>query len=468
MEFPSFDNTFYPGVYSEEDQAVLDQRRAEDAEVVARGAVNPADLVSGKVNETNTPGIAPKYEVTRETMLAQAAKYDPDNPLYFDPDYARAHGYRDIIAYPSFAHNDDKVMKYMPEGWMGRAIPGSGLTHEIEILAPIYPGDTLYYVIDEQSLTDITPPEGARFYSFEMRNYSHVVNQRGETVLRAFDRIRDGLAAREDPATAPAVAMAPAWRLRPIPHYTNADYEKMKEYWRAEKRLGAEKRYWEDVAVGEVLIPTLDGPIVESPTAPRMDCGMGEGGWPTLRKECLDSEIYATMIEDEVYGIKRLPGTPSPAELQQERERYWEEQLKDPEIAEFEDEKFEGIPDDGRVNLINFQGRDYAIRMLMNWAGDDAWLEKICWGICPRPLPWDDVIAEYPEPVRYLDKVPFLKGRKVDVHAIVGDCCIARGIVVEKRECEGRRLVDVAWWLETFDEGIYTHGMATIRLLSRG
>lgn len=363
---------FYPGVYSVGDRAVIEKRRAEDALIIARGSVDPADLISGKVNSENTPGIAPAYEVTRRVMLERAGVYDRDNPLYSDPEYAKSLGYEDIIAYPSFAHNDDKVMKYMPEEWMGRAIPGAGLCHEIRMLAPIYPGDTLYYVIDEQSLTDITPEEGSRFYSFEMRNYSHVLNQRGEVVLEAFDRIRDGLAGRDDPATAPAVAMAPAWRLRPLARYTDADYENFKVYWRQEKRRGTEPLYWEDVSVGEMPTPTLEGPIVESPTAPRMGCGMGEGGWPTLNKECLNPEIFATMVKDEQFGIYRLPGTPSPAELKEARDRYWKREMQREEIAAFEEDRFEHIPDDGRMNLINFQGRDFAIRMLMSWAGDRA------------------------------------------------------------------------------------------------
>lgn len=46
---------------------------------------------------------SPPYEVGREKIREFARAIGDDNPLYVDPDAARAAGYRDVIAPPTFA-----------------------------------------------------------------------------------------------------------------------------------------------------------------------------------------------------------------------------------------------------------------------------------------------------------------------------------------------------------------------------
>lgn len=70
------------------------------------------------------------------------------NPLFTDPEYARAHGYQDVIAPPTFIVESNQYMSGEPDehGYIGHSwgieIPGTRLIrggHEYEFFSPVYP-----------------------------------------------------------------------------------------------------------------------------------------------------------------------------------------------------------------------------------------------------------------------------------------------------------------------------------------
>lgn len=74
------------------------------------------------------------------------------NPLYTDADYAKANGYEDVIAPPTFVMESNQYMTGSPdaEGYIGHSwdieVPGTRTIrggHEYEFLRPVYPWDQL-------------------------------------------------------------------------------------------------------------------------------------------------------------------------------------------------------------------------------------------------------------------------------------------------------------------------------------
>ena len=63
-------------------------------------------------------------------------KYDPENKLLSDAAYAKALGYENIQALPTFAANDDMIMKPYPTAVRDTLLV-SQLNHNIRVYKPI-------------------------------------------------------------------------------------------------------------------------------------------------------------------------------------------------------------------------------------------------------------------------------------------------------------------------------------------
>ena len=121
-----------------------------------------------------------------------------------------------------------------------------------------------------------------------------------------------------------------------------------------------------------------------------------------------------------------------------------------------------------RVALINFLGRDLAIRHINNWMGDHGWVRNVRWGIMPseahaalgKIVP-KDAGAEY-----FLGKVPFMAGKHALAHGLTGDLAVVKSYVYDKSVVNGEFLVDVIWWIETIEGDIWLEGGATVKLPS--
>ena len=78
----------------------------------------------------------------------------------------------------------------------------------------------------------------------------------------------------------------------------------------------------------------------------------------------------------------------------------------------------------------------YIANALTDWAGDDAWIQKL-----------------------------FVEYRKMDV---VNKTVSAKAKVTKKYEQDGKHLIDLDVWVENEEGEVTTPGRATMRLLSRG
>lgn len=458
----------YPGVHTSRERPLVEKYFADNQALETRGAVDVQALIKGTLPK-NTPGIGPTLVVTEAMVRYDNQKYDPDNAVLNVAEYARRLGYRDILAYPTFGAHDDSFMAPYPVEARDTLLV-SQLNHSITWYRPVHPGDTLHLVFDKRTVTDRTPTEGSVYRSIVIRTEGSIYNQRGEKVNDVIFRVMESMKIYKDgkrPAQMGFAEMweAPDWMRRKSHYYTDADWKLIRELWAKEKRRGAAPLYWEDVRVGEEPAWTVDGPIDETvwPTAPY---GMGTGGSRSLRREIMDPQIFKTMIRGEQDGIYRLPDATAhvprpPAEAKPGASP----PASDGAIATVDIHK----KGRSRAILVNFMGRDIAIRHINNWMGDHGWLENIRWGIMPpqasaahgKPAPAN------PDAQRFLDKVPHLKGKDVSTHGMTGDLAIVKSYVYDKYFRDGAGFAELAWWIETIEGDIWLAGGATVKLPSQ-
>lgn len=523
--------TLYPGQYTEREKALVEQWIADNKAIEDRGPIDVQALVKGTLPK-DTPGVVSQtLTATKEMMLYNANKYDPENPVFNDAEYAKKLGYKDIIAFPTFAANDDAVMK----AWPGQArdkLLVADLNHNITCYKPIYAGDTLYTVINKRTFKDITPEEGSTYRSIVIQSEASIYNQNGEKVndviFRVTENVRilkEGKTVISDGGGAGPFWESPAWTSRPAHKYTDADWDMIKELWSQEKRQGATPLYWEDVEVGTYTTKTVDGPIMAT-VNPTQPYGMGTAGSRTLKKEIMDPEIFKTMHKDE-NGIwltdnreDYIPSVPStgtqggrgggaptgapPAGGQGGAPQGGAPAGSPPpssgqggapggapagvqggppgdapaggqEGAPTGDINIAGIHESTagqRAVVFNFMGRDMAIRNINNWMGDKGWLYNIRWSIM-APSAMAAVgktavpVSSYSE--RYVQRVPILKeaNKIVNAHPLSYDLAIVQAYVENKYEKDGEYFVDLVWWIESIDGYIWEEGGATVKLPSR-
>lgn len=456
---------FYPGVYTEREKPALRAFLAECERIEKRGPVSPADIAAGRVTE-ELPGVYTQL-MTEEIVRYNNAKYDPDNPVYNDEAYARALGYNGLPALPMLAGHDDTFMAPFPREARDYMLV-SGLNHEVSCFAPIYPGDTMYYIVDERHILDLTPAEGSEFRSFAIETSGRTYNQRGELVNKVAFRAMENLKALEDPEHMMEPDerdwIGPDWGSRAEHFYSNADWEKIIAIWNAEKRQGAEPLYWEDVPVGFMPAETLEGPIDDS-IEPTFRLGMGNGGTRTLRHEICDDAFRATMYRSRQNGIYRMPT----------RTDAWP---KAPDMKIKYGEDYGGgfrsvdLPDDqesDRFMLINFMGRDAALRHINNFMGDHGRLVDIQWGIMsPDSLASRGfTVPKSPNATDFLAVVPFKKDIPITEHGMERDVMWVKSYVYDKYCADGKHYVRLAWWIDTILGETYESGRATVELPSR-
>jgi hypothetical protein len=462
--------TLYPGVFSDLEKEAVEAWIADNKAIDDRGPVDIQALIAGKLPE-DTPGIGPVLEVTEEMVRYSNEKYDWENPVLNDAAYAKKLGYENIYAFPTFAPNDDAIMPKYPAR---DKLLVSDLNHNITCYRPIYPGDKIYTVINKRYIVDATKPEGETYRHVCIYSEASLYNQKGEKVNDAIFRctenirvLKEGKVAIGDGGPMPAWE-SPAWTNRPEHTYTDADWKKIKEIWANEKRQGATPLYWEDVEVGTYTTPTLDGPIMES-VMPTMPYGMGTGGSRTLKKEIMDPETFKAMVKDEngIYLTKDKSVYTPPVPGAEEKAEGIPPELKSTVGMDTADIHKKG--GDARAVVFNFMGREFAIRNIHNWMGDQGWLYNIRWSImAPSAIKAvGKSVPQSPITERYVHRVPALNGKEVTSHPLTGDVGIVTAYVENKFVQDGEFFVDLVWWVEDINGVIWQEGGATVKLPSK-
>jgi hypothetical protein len=482
----------YPGLLTEKERAPLAKYLADNRALEERRPLDVTELVSGRL-PAGTPGVLAVVPVAEDMVRYNNAKYDPDNPLLHDAAYANQLGYPDILAMPCFGAHDDSFMAPCPAD-MRDTLLVSQLNHSVTSYRAVHPGDTLFMVAHRRTVTDLTPPEGSTHRHLVLRTEGSVYNQRAEkvndTVWRVMESMRVFKDGRKPVDFGPADVWESAeWVSRPAHYYADKDWEVIVAVWANERRQGAVPLYWEDVKIGDQPVWTADGPLDDTamPTAP---FGQGTGGSRTLRHEIMDPATRRSLVRSEADGIYRPlrredyvppvpenPGTAVPVPVFEGDATA--SGAAGGDIARAADSTApEGAIDTrdihravagARAPLINFYGRDIAVRHIDNWMGDHGWLCSIRWGLMPAQTMADygKPVPANPDVVRFLDPVPHLRGRYAEAHGLTRDLALVKSYVYDKYVRDGQFLVELAWWIEAVTGEIWLEGGTTVRLPSK-
>ncbi len=411
---------FYPGVYSAQDQQLLDTLHREI--------------------ETNThmdDGEGELFYADLTMMKLYARVWDPQNPLFNDEDYGKGTVYASIQPVPCFIE-PGVAFPRLPQG-LGDEFYKANDGGDIVFLRPIYPGDTLQMYVSDREIFDTTYSGGSIYRRFRMTGTGTLVNQRGEVVMRGTSYGRNAFMRYKDPADVPAgngaskINMDWVQKLKPIHTYTDADWDYIRSLWAAEEIRGSEKRYWEDVQVGDEPVPTCSGPYTTMDMVRKFGVMIAE--MPSLRDMMRDPRQLEYLYRDQ-YGM------------------YYE-----PPAMHYCSQNYPGA----RPVFYNFTARNEIIRMVTNYIGDDGWITKLGWRFCQLAEEMVDIGSG----AEYFNKVPYMKGKYVNHHGATGDCLICRGYVTEKYKTAEGALIDLVCWAETLEGDIAQLVYFTVKLPTR-
>ena len=335
-----------------------------------------------------------------------------DNPLHCEPAYGKGTRWGEVIAPGMMAGVINAPMQGDPIDpdlkartkslFRGVHVFVSGSTWDW--YRPIYPGDTLRSFGGEESL-EVKPSEFAGRSVIQVRR-DVKVNQRGEVVgvyriLRILTERKTAADKGKYKATEPAT-------------YSDADIAEIDAVYEAEKVQGPEKRYWEDVNIGDSLGTMAKGPL----TVTDVIC-FHSGG----------------------YGF--VPYAPSVGRLAAKNRK---------RIAPFYIKNEYGVPD---------------VAQRLHW--DPKWAQAI-----GNPMAYDYGVMRENYFYHYLTDWCGDDGIVTHVHDEIrkfnymGDTQIITGEVVGKRQENGRSLVEVQAQFKNQRDEVTVKATATIALPSRG
>lgn len=432
---------FYRNQFTSEEKAALDawvagtyKPKGGGMPPMGGGKPKDIDVVSG-------------YE-----MYYYAQGWDKFNPLWSDYNYAKKTWYGDVPALPTIREPMGMAMLPSEVGFEStppsKALVGDGYDFELYYYKPIFSGDSFTTKVVGRDYTDLTD-DGSDFRFIIAKITSEMYNQKGEMVCRAIMywpqfvcKYSDGhVPTREEMMAERMASMsspnaAPRY-IRPAHKYTDADWDVIKDIWSKEKIRGADTLYWEDVNVGDEPLCTAENPITDYDA--RRFSGMhhtvGAVGGDTVREYVMGKRV-------ERHFYKREDGV----------------------IA---------LADTERTHFLNFVGRNFIMRTITNWCGDDGFLRKISWRMV-NDYPTDQQFNHFPEGhfrESWLLKVPYLKeaGKFINTHGMGPDCAICKAYVTEKfiDPDTGDHMVMLTGWAEDMDGNIFQECEFSVALPTR-
>ena len=334
-----------------------------------------------------------------------------DNPLHCDPAYGAASRWGSVIApgmmagvinAPMLGYPMDRDLKTRTKSlFRGVHVFVSGSTWDW--YRPIYPGDTLYSYNGEETL-EVKVSEFAGRSVIQVRR-DVKVNQRGEVV--AVYRVLRVLTERKTAAKKGKYsAIEPQT-------YSDEDIAKIDEIYANEKVRGPEKRYFEDVEVGDDMGKMAKGPL----TVTDVICFHAGGYGFTPYQPSVGRVAYKNRKRIAPFYVKNEYGVPDVAQ-RLHWDPKWAQAIGNPMAYDY------GV-----------MRENYLYHYLTDWCGDDGIVTRV-----------HDEIRKF----NYM-----------------GDTQIISGKVVAKREENGRALVDVMTQLTNQRGELTVNATATIALPSR-
>jgi acyl dehydratase len=335
-----------------------------------------------------------------------------DNPLWHDPDYGTSTRWRSQIAPPLFASSTGlnetpaptPEMKALFKG-LYRGVGRYNVGTNWSFFLPIRPGDQLYLetTVDGVEVKETSSFAGGRTV---LERYRHLyVNNNGEPIAVRYESFvnaeRGGSrkVSRHSGVT------------RHV--YSSDEIAQIDAVYSAETVRGADERWWEDVEIGDDLVPVVKGPLgmmdiiaahVGWGIGPTYGAGPLRYGWKNRQR------IPAFYVEDK-------HGVPSPM-----MRVHWDQER-------CEDLGLPAPYDYGQMRS------NWLAHLVTNWMGDDAWVTKLATEI-----------------------------RMFNFH---GDTTLCSGRVVEKRADGEHHLVDLELQATNQRQEITVTSSATVLLPSR-
>ena len=350
-------------------------------------------------------------EATPDAIRNWAQGMGDDNPLYTEDGYGAATRWGSQIGHGTMVGHVNTPMygDPMPEEIRGAT---KGLFRGVHVFVsggtwdwyrPVYPGDRIYSYSGEESM-QVKKSEFAEKSVIRVRRNVNL-NQRGE-VVGIYRVLRVETERKKSRTKGKYADIKPA-------HYTDEDYERIDDIYAAEAPRGATPRYWEDVQVGDVLQPMVKGPLTVTEII-----AVHAGGYGFVPYGLRSSRLgYKNRKRIAPFYIKNEMGVWDVAQrLHWDNE--WSKAIGNPLAYDY------GV-----------MRQCWLYHMVSDWAGDDAFIEKL-----------EDSIRKF----NYQGDTQFLSGR-----------------VVGKREVDSRPLVDLDLHMHNQRDVETAYGSATVSLPSR-
>ena len=187
--------------------------------------------------------------VSKEAVRNFAYGIGDSNPLWLDEEYGKTSKYKSIIAPPSWLYS------VFPT-WVSVGLPGVHGFHagnDWEFLKPIYLGDTIKPECEFLGY-DVKAASKFSGKTVILNEEARYFNQRHELVAKAktWSIRAERKAARE----------SGKYKKIQLPHPWNEDeLKKIEDDVLAEEPQGSQKRFWEDVNIGDEINPVTKGPL---------------------------------------------------------------------------------------------------------------------------------------------------------------------------------------------------------------
>jgi acyl dehydratase len=348
---------------------------------------------------------------TEDALRNWALGVGDDNPLYTDETYGPTTRWGTQIGHGTQMGHiktpmlgdpiPDDVKAQTKSMFRGVHVFVSGGTWEW--YRPLRPGDRIFSFRGEDSV-DVKQSEFAGRSVIQVSR-DVAINQFGEVlgVYRILRVLTERAKSREKGKYA---EIEPA-------HYTDADYERIDAIYAAERPRSAEKRYWEDVTVGDALAPMVKGPT----TITEM-IAFHAGGYGFVPYGLRASRVgYQNRTRIAPFYIKNGQGVWDVAQrLHWDSE--WAKAIGNPMAYDY------GV-----------QRQCWFYHHVADWAGDDACIVAM-----------EDSIRKF----NYMGDTQFLSGT-----------------VVATREQDGQKLVDLELHMINQRDTETAYGTATVALPSR-
>ncbi len=189
------------------------------------------------------------FTVTRSNVLDFSRTYMQANPLYLNAEYARAHGFADLLASPQMVFN--VVLSLGVQNDSEKAIANLGY-YQVQFLRPVYPGDTLRAFTKVLERKDRGPDKPGI-----TRIRTVGVNQRDEVVLQYERKIMVAWRGDRLPTTP-----APAFD-DPFPGEDNPVLELPLDGKHDKAGLTGPNTYFEDFNAGDIIVHANGRTITE-------------------------------------------------------------------------------------------------------------------------------------------------------------------------------------------------------------